>query len=197
MFRRLLTLLFFIYAAPLALAAPPILIPGAPGTTPTSITAEQAIEIASTSHTAGDAQFMRDMIPHHQQALGMSQLAPNRPIHQRFWKSGRIEAAQSTRSFMTQWLTSRGEPLSRPTDHHKHHTMCGMATPEQMENLAGASANDLIASSDTMITHHEARCTWWKVSWSSRAAYDPMLFEFTNDVTNDQSKEIDACMRFD
>ena len=149
MFRRLLTLLFFIYAAPLALAAPPILIPGAPGTTPTSITAEQAIEIASTSHTAGDAQFMRDMIPHHQQALEMSQLAPNRTNSPEILEiAGRIEAAQGDEiAFMEQWLMSRGESLSRFSDQHEHHTMRGMATPEQVETWPVPQRPILIASS--------------------------------------------------
>ena len=173
----------------------PIIQPGAPGETPHELSAEQAIEIANTSYTPGDAQFMRDMIPHHQQALEMSQLAPNRTNSPEILEiAGRIEAAQSDEvAFMTQWLTSRGEPLSRSEEHHEHHTMRGMATPEQMENLAGASATDFDRQFLTlMITHHEGALHMVEdLMAQPGAAYDPMLFEFTNDVTNDQSKEIE------
>ena len=173
----------------------PIIQPGAPGETPRELSAEQAIEIANTSYTPGDAQFMRDMIPHHQQALEMSQLAPNRTNSPEILEiAGRIEAAQSDEvAFMTQWLTSRGEPLSRSEEHHEHHTMRGMATPEQMENLTGASATEFDRQFLTlMITHHEGALHMVEdLMAQPGAAYDPMLFEFTNDVTNDQSKEIE------
>ena len=177
------------------LGAQPIVQPGGPGETPRELSAEQAIEIANTSYTPGDAQFMRDMIPHHQQALEMSQLAPNRTNSPEILEiAGRIEAAQSDEvAFMTQWLTSRGEPLRRSEDHHEHHTMRGMATPEQMENLAGASATDFDRQFlRLMITHHEGALHMVEdLMAQPGAAYDPMLFEFTNDVTNDQSKEIE------
>ena len=189
------TVLLYLTSISLETSATPIIQPSAPGHASTHLTAEQAIEIANTSYTQGDAQFMRDMIPHHQQALEMSQLAPNRTNSPEILEiAGRIEAAQSDEvAFMTQWLTSRGEPLSRSTDHHEHHTMRGMATPEQMENLAGASATDFDRQFLTlMITHHEGALHMVEgLMEQPGAAYDPMLFEFTNDVTNDQSKEIE------
>ena len=183
------------WIVPALATSSPIIQPGAPGETPRELSAEQAVEIANTSYTPGDAQFMRDMIPHHQQALEMSQLAPNRTNSPEILEiAGRIEAAQSDEvAFMTQWLTSRGEPLRRSEDHHEHHTMRGMATPEQMENLAGASATDFDRQFlRLMITHHEGALHMVEdLMEQPGAAYDPMLFEFTNDVTNDQSKEIE------
>ena len=183
------------WIVPALATSSPIIQPGAPGETPRELSAEQAVEIANTSYTPGDAQFMRDMIPHHQQALEMSQLAPNRTNSPAILEiAGRIEAAQRDEvAFMTQWLTSRGEPLRRSEDHHEHHTMRGMATPEQMENLADASATDFDRQFLTlMITHHEGALHMVEdLMEQPGAAYDPMLFEFTNDVTNDQSKEIE------
>jgi uncharacterized protein (DUF305 family) len=52
----------------------PIVQPGAPGEAPRLLSPEEAIEVADTRYTASDATFMRNMIPHHQQALEMSKL---------------------------------------------------------------------------------------------------------------------------
>ena len=180
-------------------AAQPIIQPGAPGSTPRELSAKQAIEIADTSYTAGDTQFMRDMSPHHQQALAMSRLAPSRTNSTAILDiAARIEAAQGDEiAFMEQWLTSRGETFDPPpSDHeheHDHDTMRGMATPEQIEALTDASATDFDRQFLTlMITHHEGALQMVdELLEQPGAAYDPVLFEFTNDVTNDQSKEIE------
>jgi hypothetical protein len=71
--------------------------------------------------------------------------------------------------------------------------MQGMATEEQMAALAAASgvAFDRQFFS-LMITHHEGAIDMVETLMEQRgSAYDPTLFEFTTDVTNDQSKEIE------
>ena len=80
----------------------PIVQPGAPGELPRELSAEEAIEVADTRYTSSDAQFMRDMIPHHQQALEMSRLAPDRTNSPELLEiAGKIEAAQGDEiSFM-------------------------------------------------------------------------------------------------
>ena len=84
-------------------AQSPIVQPGAPGEASRLLTAEQAIEVADTSYTVNDVRFMQDMIPHHQQALTMSQLAPARTNSTDILEiSGRIEASQKrARSYLT------------------------------------------------------------------------------------------------
>ncbi len=47
--------------------AAPIVQPGAPGETSRLLSADVAIQIASTSHTPDDIEFMQDMMVHHQQ----------------------------------------------------------------------------------------------------------------------------------
>jgi uncharacterized protein (DUF305 family) len=173
----------------------PIIQPGAPGELPRELSAEQAIEVADTRYTTSDAQFMRDMIPHHQQALEMSRLAPDRTNSQELLEiAGKIEAAQGDEiAFMEQWLTSRGEFVLSGGAHDNHPTMQGMATEEQMAALAAASgvAFDRQFLS-LMITHHEGAIDMVETLMEQRgSAYDPTLFEFTTDVTNDQSKEIE------
>ena len=173
----------------------PIVQPGAPGELPRELSAEEAIEVADTRYTASDAQFMRHMIPHHLQALEMSRLAPDRTNSPELLEiAGKIEAAQGDEiAFMEQWLTSRGESIDRSHAHGDHHTMKGMATEAQMAALAAASgiAFDRQFLS-LMIAHHEGAIEMVEALMEQPgSAYDPTLFEFTTDVTNDQSKEIE------
>jgi len=173
----------------------PIVQPGAPGELPRELSAEEAIEVADTRYTASDAQFMRDMIPHHQQALEMSRLAPDRTNSPELLEiAGKIEAAQGDEiAFMEQWLTSRGESVDRSHAHGDHHTMKGTATEAQMAALAATSgvAFDRQFLS-LMIAHHEGAIDMVEALMEQPgSAYDPTLFEFTTDVTNDQSKEIE------
>ena len=138
---------------------------------------------------------MRDMIPHHQQALEMSRLAPDRTTSPELLEiAGKIEAAQGDEiAFMEQWLTSRGESIDRSHAHGNHHTMKGMATEAQMAALAAASgvAFDRQFLS-LMIAHHEGAIEMVEALMEQPgSAYDPTLFEFTTDVTNDQSREIE------
>ena len=176
-------------------AVSPIVQPGAPGATPRLLSPQQAIEVADTSYTRSDVRFMQDMIPHHEQALDMSKLAPTRTNSPELLEiSGRIEASQDDEiAFMQQWLAQRGEPDGRSDDHHAHRGMRGMATPEQISALGDATGVAFDREFLTlMIAHHEGAIDMVEALMEQPgSAYDPTLFEFTNDITNDQSKEIE------
>ena len=173
----------------------PIVQPGAPGELPRELSAKEAIEVADTRYTASDAQFMRDMIPHHQQALEMSRLAPDRTNSPELLEiAGKIEAAQGDEiAFMEQWLTNRGESIDQSHAHTGHHTMKGMATEAQMAALAAASGVEFDRQFlSLMIAHHEGAIGMVEALMEQPgSAYDPTLFEFTTDISNDQSKEIE------
>ena len=173
----------------------PIVQPGAPGELPRELSAEEAIEVADTRYTASDAQFMRDMIPHHQQALEMSRLAPDRTNSPELLEiAGKIEAAQGDEiAFMEQWLTSRSESIDQSHAPTGRHTMKGMATEAQMAALAAASGVEFDRQFlSLMIAHHEGAIDMVEALMEQPgSAYDPTLFEFTTDVSNDQSKEIE------
>lgn len=173
----------------------PIVQPGAPGELPRELSAEEAIEVADTRYTASDARFMRDMVPHHQQALEISRLAPDRTNSPKLLDiAGKIEAAQGDEiAFMKQWLTSRGESIDRSHAHAGHHTMKGMATEAQMAALAAATGVEFDRQFlSLMIAHHEGAIDMVEALMEQPgSAYDPTLFEFTTDVSNDQSKEIE------
>ncbi len=198
LFRRCCLALLLIGHASVCLAQAPIVQPGAPGESPRELSAEEAVEIANTSYSPADAQFMRDMIPHHHQALEMAALVADRTNRQELIDvAGRINASQGDEiEFMQNWLRERGEPVPDPTEHHAMHTshkMAGMATPEQMAELAASDGTDFDRLFLTlMITHHDGAVTMVEeLLEQPGAAYDPVLFEFTSDVTNDQTTEIE------
>jgi uncharacterized protein (DUF305 family) len=200
---RLISTAFFslILLGPMSIALAqeaPIIQPGAPGEPVRELSAEDAIKIANTSYSPADARFMSDMIPHHHQALQMAELVADRTNNPELIDvAGRINASQGDEiEFMQSWLRDRGEPVSDPTAHdamHTHHSMAGMATPKQMAELAaskGIAFDRLFLT--LMIRHHEGAVTMVEeLLEQPGSAYDPILFEFTNDVTNDQTAEIE------
>ncbi len=176
----------------------PIVQPGAPGQPGRELSAEEAIAIANTSYSPADSKFMQDMVPHHHQAIELAALVAERTNQQELIDvAGRINVSQDDEiKFMQDWLRERGEPVPDPTAHHKMlttHTMAGMATPEQMAELAAAegTAFDRLFLS-LMITHHEGAVRMVKELVAlPGSAYDAVLFDFTTSITNDQTAEIE------
>jgi uncharacterized protein (DUF305 family) len=128
--------------------------------------------------------------------------------------AGRIDASQADEiAFMQGWLTERGETAPAPMaalvpaaagtgdhaghhaamDHDAHADMAGMATPAQMQALEAArgEAFDQMFL-QLMIAHHEGAVKMVSdLLARSGSAYDPVLFRFVNDITNEQQAEID------
>lgn len=184
--------------APVTLAEPRIIKPGPPGAPVETLSAEEATAIADTRYSADDARFMRDMIPHHHQAVEMAALVGERTNNPELIDiASRIDAAQADEiRFMQDWLAERGEPVPDPTAHHHMHTsheMAGMATPEQMDALAAAEGIDFDRLFlQLMIRHHDGAVTMVdELLEQPGSAYDPVLFEFTSDIVNDQTAEIE------
>jgi len=197
-FPRPLTLAVLLAVSPLALAQAPIVKPGAPGQASSTLSADEAVEIAESSYTRSDVQFMQDMIPHHHQATEMAGLVEARTNNPELVDlAGRINGSQADEiAFMQEWLAERGETVPNPADHagmHMHHDMAGMATPQQMAQLAdaeGTGFDQLFL--ELMIRHHDGAITMVDdLMEQDGSAYDPILFEFTNDIVNDQAVEIE------
>ena len=189
----------------------PIILPGAPGQASTTLSAEEASEIAKSSYTDADVAFMQGMILHHQQAVEMSELVEERTNNEEVVTiAGKILSSQADEiEFMNGWLSDRGEQTvmagmdhsgmdhSKPA-HHGHHAMdhsqmAGMATPEQMAELAtleGAAFDKMFLT--LMIAHHEGAITMVEdLLEQPGSASDPVLFQFVGDIEADQSSEID------
>ncbi|MCK0098825.1 DUF305 domain-containing protein [Qipengyuania sp. S6317L1] len=189
----------------------PIILPGAPGQASTTLSAEEASEIAKSSYTDADVAFMQGMILHHQQAVEMSELVEERTNNEEVVTiAGKILSSQADEiEFMNGWLSDRGEhTVMAGMDHsgmdhsghahHGHHAMdhsqmAGMATPEQMAELAtleGAAFDKMFLT--LMIAHHEGAITMVEdLLEQPGSASDPVLFQFVGDIEADQSSEID------
>ena len=176
----------------------PIVQPGAPGQPSQTLDATTALAIADSSYTSADVHFMQGMILHHHQALLMSRLASDRTNNENVLDlAGRIDVSQDDEIMLMQdWLKERSEMVPDPADHHSSHMshdMVGMATAEQMTNLANSKSIDfdeLFLS--LMITHHDGAIKMVKeLQDQPGSAYDPLLNEFVSDVANDQAVEIE------
>ena len=175
----------------------PILQPGSPGEPTKVIDSETAIAIANTSYTAADVDFMQGMIIHHYQAFLMSEMATSRTNNQTILDlAGRIDISQQDEiSFMENWLLDMGQTVPDPSksNHMHHHKMMGMATPEQMQQLSQSDSTDFDRMYlNLMIKHHEGAIDMVdRLNEYPGSAYDPQLYEFVSDLTNDQGVELE------
>lgn len=144
----LVALFMHAFIATTGVAQSPIVKPGAPGQASQYLDAEQASQVTGMSFTAADIRFMRDMIPHHQQALDMSALVADRTGQNVMVElARRIATSQKDEiEFMEQWLVARGQPkperswqshmggmTSDQAEHHQHsgHHSMGHAMPNK------------------------------------------------------------------
>lgn len=178
-----------------SLSAEPLIIqPGLPGTVSKEINSEEAINIANTGFTKDDTVFMNHMIVHHEQALTLSRLAPNRTNTQEILDlAGRIDVSQEDEiSFMQGWLEERNIEVHAHMSMH-HMKMMGMASDQDIAELSrskGMEFDELFLR--LMIAHHEGALDMVKeLKRQPGSSYDPLMFEFVSDLSNDQGVEIE------
>ncbi len=172
----------------------PIVQPGAPGQATKPLTAAEAINLTNTSYTNDDVVFMQNMIPHHGQAVEMGELVAERTNNDAIIEiAGRIKKSQADEiAFMRSWLEERGEAVEIAHHMHMDHAMMGMATKAQMQALAEAEGTEFDRLFLTlMIPHHEGAVRMVEdLLDKDGSAYDPILYDFVNDIVNDQNAEI-------
>lgn len=111
------------------------------------------------AHNEADIQFAQGMIPHHQQAVEMAELAATRAANAQVKElAAKIAAAQAPEiTIMTGWLTTWGAPMpSTEGGHDPHGGMPGMMSDADMaglEKASGAAFDRMFL--DLMIKHHE------------------------------------------
>ncbi len=184
---------FVFISCPLLADQPPIIQPNIPGIESKNLTPEQATDIANTLYTSADVNFMQGMIIHHNQAIMMSNLVDGRTNSPTIIDlAGRIKVSQDDEiNFMENWLKERDEMTH--SRHHTHHSMKGMATKEQLEELAASLGNSFDQLFlELMVAHHDGAIEMVsELSKFRGAAYDPVMNEFVSDLVNDQAVEIE------
>jgi uncharacterized protein (DUF305 family) len=112
------------------------------------------------AHNADDVAFASNMIPHHEQALELSALVPDRSTNPELRELAEtISHAQqpeitTMKAFLVQWSGGEDNP-NAPGEHAGHGDMAGMvdaATMAKLKTLQGAEFDKLWLQS--MIDHH-------------------------------------------
>ncbi len=135
--------------------------PASAGTTATTPAAPSP-DAASGQHNAADVAFATDMVPHHQQAVTMSQMAQKQATDPKVKSlAAEIQAAQGPEiETMTGWLTAWGQPVPTSGGHDMSKMggagMDGMMTDEQMQQLSAASGTAFDRMwLQGMVAHHK------------------------------------------
>ena len=192
-------------AASAAAQSVPIVQPGAPGQPAADADARAGGRIADTRFIAADVDFMQAMIHHHHQAVEMAALvagADQQPAIADVAR--RIAASQADEiRFMRDWLRAarpdgaRSGGGARRLHHAGTATACRRwrAWPRPAAD-GRARAPPAAATFDRlflqrMIAHHDGALTMVEdLLRRPGSAYDPVLFEFVNEVINEQQAEI-------
>ena len=171
--------------------APPVIVPGGPGEPASTLPSGQTLPPAAQPNAA-DALFISRMVIHHQQALDMTALVPDRAagatvkgVAARIADSQRLEI-----DAMNAWLKQHGHAGH---DGMEMGAMPGMATPAQLDALRAAKGADF----DTlflqlMIAHHQGAVAMAQ-EIQNRGA-DVRVQELADEVIAIQSAEINRML---
>jgi uncharacterized protein (DUF305 family) len=176
--------------SPTYTADAPVIQPGRPGEPAATVAPGQtATRVPRTGFNDADVTFVRDMIQHHGQAIQLAGLAPDRASDARILAlASRISAAQTPEiGVLREWLASRRQLLTDPDGHG--HTMAGMATPAQIDQLeaAGGTAFDRLFVT-LMVTHHRGAVAMSNAVMT--AGTDPAVQELAAEIGSSQTAEI-------
>lgn len=175
----------------------PIIQPGPPGQQGRVITAEEASDLANLEYSDADIRFLQGMIPHHAQAKEMSALAEGRTNNEGVLAvAERITLSQDDEIGMMQdWLRNQGLEVTPEDAHHDDdfELMPGMLSEDDVAQLSAASGPEFDRLYlEFMIDHHQGALDMVEMLLDTRgSAQDPLLYEFTSDVTSDQTSEIE------
>jgi uncharacterized protein (DUF305 family) len=146
------------------------------------------------THDDADVMFAQHMIPHHRQAVEMSDMVlAKQGIDPRVIElANQIKAAQGPEiQLMQGWLTQWGTPAMPPMSGHDTPAMQGMMSEADMTaltNAQGAEASKLFLTQ--MISHHEGA-----ISMAQKEIKDgqaPAAIELANSIVASQQKEIET-----
>ncbi|MFG1931223.1 DUF305 domain-containing protein [Mycobacterium sp. NPDC048908] len=149
---------------------------------------------AAEAHNDADVMFAQHMIPHHQQAIEMSDMVlAKHGIDPRVAElASQIKAAQGPEIQQMQgWLTRWGSPAMPPMSGHDMPSMQGMMSASDMTaltNAQGVEASKLFLTQ--MISHHEGAITM--AQNEIKDGQYPAAIELAKAIVTAQQKEIDT-----
>lgn len=145
---------------------------------------------ASGAPRSADVMFARMMIPHHQQAVEMADIALSKTS-----ASSKVQglatavksAQEPEMTTLTGWLTSWGAKAADPTAGMNHGT--GMMTTAEMSKLKAAEGTEFDRLWLTlMISHHEGAVTMARQVLTTTT--DQQVKKLANDIVTAQQDEI-------
>jgi len=149
---------------------------------------------AGPGYTVADVRFMQMMIAHHEQALRMVALAPDRDVSRDLRSiATRINISQRDEiTMMEDWLRRRDQVV--PDEEQKAAMkMAGLLTPEEFALLEAARGEEFDRLFLTgMIQHHQGALQMVDVLLNSYGGgLDDLVYKFASDTYADQGIEID------
>lgn len=148
-----------------------------------------------SDHNSQDVSFAQDMVPHHQQAVTMADLAMTQTQNPQIVDlAGRIKASQASQvTLMTGWLTGWGE---KPTEHGGDmsgmagmHGMKGMVSEPDLKALGAASGAEFDRLFvQRMTAHHQGALEMAKAE-ADAGRFKPAKV-LADAITADQQREI-------
>ncbi|MFZ3572387.1 DUF305 domain-containing protein [Streptomyces sp. BH097] len=171
---------------------PSVIAPGKPGDAAETLSAKDAKQRGTDdTPNSADVQYAQMMIPHHEQALKMTELAPKQAESEQVkGLAERITAAQGPEiEVMRGWLKKYHRAAS-PEGHQAHDTMPGMATAAQLKKLRAAKGkafDELFLK--LMITHHQGAVTM--ATEVKSGGNNVQVEEMADDVIAQQTTEIE------
>ncbi|MFC4000262.1 DUF305 domain-containing protein [Prauserella oleivorans] len=168
-----------------------VIVPGRPGEQATVVPGGEAGDYRRAgAPSEADVAYVRMMIPHHQQAITMTDLVADRASNAQVKAiAERIAATQQAEiTLMRSWLADHGHSHA-DGGHGGHARMPGMATPEQLEALRAAEGAEFDRQFlRLMITHHEGALTMAEDQLAH--GVDPRAVAMAQDVVTGQTDEI-------
>ena len=175
-----------------------------------SSSAAAASASADATVNAADVMFAQMMIPHHQQAVTMADLAPTRASDPELKDlAAKIKAAQDPEiTTMKGWLTAWGKPTDLPSDHSMpgmsatpghgmpgmDSGMPGMLSEQQMKDLAAAKgpAVDRMFA-EMMIAHHRGAIDMARTEQADGS--NPEAKALAAEIASDQAAEVQTLQK--
>jgi uncharacterized protein (DUF305 family) len=148
-----------------------------------------------------DVMFAQMMIPHHQQAVAMANLAASRASNADLKAlAGGIKAAQDPEiTTMTGWLTGWGQAITAPSGssmpgHDMSGSMPGMMSEQDMTKLSSATGIDFDRMfARMMIAHHNGAIQMAQDEQSNGINADAKTL--AGKIVKDQQAEVDTLQK--